>query len=467
MPGVADFDEKSRCLLEKALNPTSTDARDDGSRQAFIEYLDHKWQGPGWIPQDVREAATGKQKDFPCKGICEAMFGITELAVAEGAVLEILWKDKRLLRRDLLRENKKLYQKRSLKLTERIASELLGEMKVWSSSRWERAKAVKCVGTQPGPDDEAMQDGSHPEIRPENSPQTGQPDTPSPATPCVSKGLTPSVFQNSDDQAPELPRPILEEVLLPDSSACQSPPVFPTLDLGFAQVGASTASPAARVWEIVKAALRQQNESIKAAEQQSPMASASSSAGVPKLGAGDTLSSPQQPGTPAPKRATDVIDLTDQLDDTPSSKRLRGFSLPAETVKAALEDPGKLVDDETITLLCSAVQILYAGDRLIRVFPLQRMNRTVTAKFKKDLKDHLEASGDVFLISNPVCHWALVALSQISEDVCKAAYHDSMYNPGNAEEAKKEIEVWMRLVGIEKGIDFEVQVGAILNDPGG
>ncbi|RSM05416.1 hypothetical protein CDV31_009568 [Fusarium ambrosium] len=45
----------------------------------------------------------------------------------------------------------------------------------------------------------------------------------------------------------------------------------------------------------------------------------------------------------------------------------------------------------------------------------------------------------------------------MSEDVCKAAYHDSMYNAVAAERARGEVEAWMKVVKIEKKIEFEFQ----------
>ncbi|RMJ19176.1 hypothetical protein CDV36_001206 [Fusarium kuroshium] len=45
----------------------------------------------------------------------------------------------------------------------------------------------------------------------------------------------------------------------------------------------------------------------------------------------------------------------------------------------------------------------------------------------------------------------------MSENVCKAAYHDSMYNAVAAERARGQVEAWMKVVEIEKKIEFEFQ----------
>ncbi|KAL2669947.1 hypothetical protein Neosp_015113 [[Neocosmospora] mangrovei] len=376
MSAVSDFDEKSRFLLDQALKAVGTStSHGGGSREALIAYLDHKWRGPGWIPQEVREAAGGRQKGFPCKGICQAMFEITRLASEQGVVLETLWMDEKgFLRNGLISWHMRNYRRRSLKLTVVIASGLLARVRDWDPTRWEKAKAVKCVGSQ----------------------------------------TTLPAFESSNEQ--------VEELQIPGKSNSLGAPDRPFLNTDCAQVATTAASPAARMLQIVK----------------------------------DIL----QSGMPTPKRQANVIDLTDVPDHNPSSKRLREFSLPAGTVKAVLEDPQAWLDDDTIELLCSALQVLHGEVRPIRVFPLQRISRSVTAKLKKDLKEHLKNSGDIFLISNPGAHWTLIALSQMSEDVCKAAYHDSMYNAAAAERAREDVEAWMKVVEIKKKIELEFQVGA-------
>ncbi|RSL44426.1 hypothetical protein CEP54_014688 [Fusarium duplospermum] len=444
MPDLSEFDEKSRFLLDKALEAVGTSTSDGGDpRKALINYLDHKWRGSGWIPQDVREAATGRQKEFPCKGICEAIFEITRLASEQGVVLETLWMDEKgFLRKGLISWHMRNDRKRSLKLTMAIASELLARVKAWGPARWERAKAVKCIGTQPELEDDAMEGASNLEPQPEGSPRMAQSVTNAPATPTITEGLALPAFENCHEQV-ESNESIQEEVQVRDKSASLSAPDRPFPNLDWDQVATTAVSPAAVVSEIVKTALEQRNKFTEAAERNLPVASGPLRPEETNRSIDDAPPDlPRQPGMPTRKRPANVIDLTDVPDHTPSSKRLREFSLPAETVKAVLEDPHAWLDDNTIDLLCSALQILYVGVRPIRVFPLQRMSKSTTAKLKKNLKEHLKASGDIFLMS---------------EDVCKVAYHDSMYNAVAAEKARGEVEAWMKAVEIEKNIEFEFQ----------
>lgn len=469
MSAVLDFDEKSRLLLDQALKAVGTSTSDGGgSRKALINYLDHKWRGSGWIPQDVREAATGRQKEFPCKGICEAMFEITRLASEQGVVLETLWMDEKgFLRKGLMSWHMRNCQKRSLKLTMAIASELLTRVKAWGPTRWKRAKAVKCVGSQTEPGDDAMEETSNLEPQPEGSPRTAHSGTNAPTNPLITEGSTLPAFESSNEQV-ESNESILEELQLPHKSNSPSALDRPFPSIDWTQVATTAVSPAAVVARIVKNALQQANGLTEAAEQHFPAASGSLGPGEADLPIDDAPSCFfRQSGMPTPKRPANAIDLTDVPDHTPSSKRLREFSLPAGTVKAVLEDPYAWLDDDTIDLLCSALQILHGGARPIRVFPMQRMSMSVTAKLKKNLKEYLKDSGDIFLVSNLGSHWTLIALSQVSEDVCKVAYHDSMYNAAAAERAREEVEAWMKVVEIKKKIEFEFQVGTALSNSAG
>ncbi|KAJ3538084.1 hypothetical protein NM208_g6063 [Fusarium decemcellulare] len=124
MPVSLDFHDQGARLYKIAES-----ASGEACRDAYIKYLDHMWRGPGWIPNDVREAVKRNKDAFPGKTVCEMLVYITKLAVDQNLSLQDLWNDKGLLRAGLVKLHEEQYQKPGLAMTSFMAQELWVMMK--------------------------------------------------------------------------------------------------------------------------------------------------------------------------------------------------------------------------------------------------------------------------------------------------------------------------------------------------